>query len=199
MSDLTVLRARERREMPWKNGAGITREVIVQPAGADFDSFDWRISIASITNSGPFSQFPGIDRRLVVLEGQLTLRIDGEAGIELSAASPPVLLAGELAIQAEPTLAPVADLNVMTRRGRYRSSLQAQTLGAPVTIHNGASCTVLISTELIDIEYEGMEHRLQPRDAVLLRGTGAARLAPRAAPAIFYLIEITETDVGSSA
>jgi environmental stress-induced protein Ves len=192
LSDLSILRARDRREMPWKNGGGVTSEVMVFPAGADFDTFDWRISIATIQASGPFSHFPGIDRRLVLLEGVLGLRIAEEAAIELSPSSPPVTLAGELQTYAELISGPVTDLNVMTRRGRFRSSIELRTLNAPVTVHNSEASTVLIATELVDVEYQGVEHKLQPRDAVVLRGESAARLASRAAPAIFYVIEIAD-------
>jgi environmental stress-induced protein Ves len=190
LDDLSILRARDRREMPWKNGGGLTSEVIVSPAGASFDTFDWRISIAAIQANGPFSELPGIDRRLVLLEGLLALRIQDEAPIELSPNGPPVAFAGELPAYAELVTGPVTDLNVMTRRGRFRSSIEAHTLSAPVTFHNSEVSTVLIATELVDIEYQGVEHKLQPRDAVLLRGESAARLASRAAPAIVYVIEI---------
>jgi hypothetical protein len=192
LDDLSILRARDRREMPWKNGGGLTSEVIVAPAGASFDTFDWRISIATIQINGPFSELPGIDRRLVLLEGLLALRIQDQAPIELSPNGPPVTFAGELPAYAELIAGPVTDLNVMTRRGRFRSHIEAHTLSAPVTVHNNEVSTVLIATELVDIEYQGLEHKLQPRDAVVLRGASAARLASRAAPAIFYVIEIAE-------
>jgi uncharacterized protein len=190
LDDLSILRARDRREMPWKNGGGLTSEVIVSPAGASFDTFDWRISIATIQTQGPFSALPGVDRRLVLLEGLLALRIQDEAPVELSPNGPPVAFAGELPAYAELVTGPVTDLNVMTRRGRFRSSIEAHTLSVPVTFHNNEVSTVLIATELVDIEYQGVEHKLQPRDAVLLRGESAARLASRAAPAIVYVIEI---------
>lgn len=198
MSELNILRARDRRDMPWKNGGGVTSEVMVFPAGADFDAFEWRISIATVQASGPFSHFPGIDRRLVLLEGVMGLRIADEAAIELSASSPPVTLAGELPTYAEVISGPVTDLNVMTRRGRFRSGIESRTLSAPVTVHNSAVSTVLIATELVDIEYQGVEHKLQPRDAVVLRGESAARLSPRAAPAIVYVIEIADLGAGEN-
>ena len=49
------------RPAPWKNGGGSTTEIAVWPNGAGLDEFDWRISLATITQSGPFSFFPGID------------------------------------------------------------------------------------------------------------------------------------------
>jgi hypothetical protein len=43
---------------PWKNGGGLTREVLWQPAGASLDDFDWRVSVAQIDSDGPFSIIP---------------------------------------------------------------------------------------------------------------------------------------------
>ena len=47
---------------PWKNGGGSTREIVCRPPGAGMDSFEWRVSIATIAQSGPFSVFAGVDR-----------------------------------------------------------------------------------------------------------------------------------------
>jgi environmental stress-induced protein Ves len=55
--------------MPWKNGGDETTEVAAGPPGASLETFDWRISMAHIAQSGPFSLFPGVDRTLAVLSG----------------------------------------------------------------------------------------------------------------------------------
>ena len=52
--------------MPWKNGGGVTSELARSPQA---DEFDWRLSVAEVATDGPFSQFPGIDRLLVLLSG----------------------------------------------------------------------------------------------------------------------------------
>ncbi|RUU10282.1 HutD family protein, partial [Mesorhizobium sp. M7A.T.Ca.TU.009.01.3.2] len=67
---MRILRAAEYRSMPWKNGGGVTTEIAVSPSGAGLDDFDWRVSMARVELSGPFSQFAGIDRTLAVLEGE---------------------------------------------------------------------------------------------------------------------------------
>ena len=51
---------------PWKNGGGSTTEIAIAPPGAGLDDFDWRISLATISEDGPFSVFPGIDRTLIL-------------------------------------------------------------------------------------------------------------------------------------
>ncbi|SNZ20167.1 HutD/Ves family protein [Cohaesibacter gelatinilyticus] len=46
---------------PWKNGGGITHEI----AKYELDgAMLWRLSLAEVTRSGPFSIFPGLDRVL---------------------------------------------------------------------------------------------------------------------------------------
>jgi len=49
----------EFRAQPWKNGGGVTHEIIRWP---DSDAYDVRISLAEDRVAGPFSQFPGYQR-----------------------------------------------------------------------------------------------------------------------------------------
>ena len=64
--------------MAWRNGAGTTRVVAQDPADAAYDDFSWRVSLAEIARSGPFSSFPGVQREFVALgEHGLTLTVDG--------------------------------------------------------------------------------------------------------------------------
>jgi environmental stress-induced protein Ves len=62
-----VLRHGNYRSMPWRNGAGTTLEIARWPAaGAEFS---WRLSLASIAQSGPFSAYPGYARVVALVEG----------------------------------------------------------------------------------------------------------------------------------
>jgi environmental stress-induced protein Ves len=59
---------------PWRNGGGVTRELLHLPGPASADAprqDDWmvRVSVADITADGPFSSFPGIERGFAVLSG----------------------------------------------------------------------------------------------------------------------------------
>lgn len=53
--------------MLWKNGAGFTLEIARSQGEADFE---WRISMADVTTSGPFSLFPNKQRIISVLMGR---------------------------------------------------------------------------------------------------------------------------------
>ncbi len=106
---------------PWKNGGGSTTEIAIWPAGAGFDTFDWRISLATIAQSGPFSTFRGIDRTLALVEGGgVTLDLDQVRSFTLGPETPEIAFPGEAAVTATVHGGPTTDFNVMTRRARCR-------------------------------------------------------------------------------
>lgn len=115
MSD-GIFRLSDRVFRPWKNGGGETAEIAVSPPGASFETFDWRISTAIVSASGPFSGFPGVDRALTVLEGGAMTLTVGEDDYRLDAASEPFVFAGDLPASARLTDAALLDFNVMVRR-----------------------------------------------------------------------------------
>ena len=69
MTTHCVLSPNDYRRMPWKNGLGHTMQIATHPADADLASFVWRVSVAEVTQDGPFSPFAGVDRTLVLLTG----------------------------------------------------------------------------------------------------------------------------------
>lgn len=116
---------------PWKNGGGVTREIVCQPPGAGMDAFDWRVSIAHIASNGPFSRFEQVDRVITLLEGAgVHLRSsDGAWEHRLDQAWQPFAFAGEAPVQGDLIAGDCHDFNVMVRRGRCR---------AQVVVHHGA-------------------------------------------------------------
>jgi len=123
--------------IPWKNGGGMTREIVCQPPGVGLDAFDWRVSIANIASDGPFSVFTGIDRVITLLEGGgVHLRgEDGAIDYRLDTPLQPYAFAGEAHIHARLLEGACEDFNVMTRRATCRSCVialrEATTLHAP--------------------------------------------------------------------
>lgn len=119
------LNAADRAWMPWKNGGGKTMQVAVCPEAADMDGFAWRISIATITQAGPFSIFPGIDRTLAILEGEgLALTIGDRPTVVLTPGSEPLTFAADQPVMAQPLGGAVIDCNVMARRHHWRPAMQ---------------------------------------------------------------------------
>jgi len=123
---VTVLDPSEVAPVPWRNGAGATR---VLATGKDASGHVlWRISVADLEDTTPFSRFPGLDRVLVAL-GPLRLQV-GDRAADLVAGDQ-VRFAGDEAVSAyaeHPTQA----LNVMTRHGRHQAEVRLRS-GADVT------------------------------------------------------------------
>src|SRR5262249_48883926 len=111
------------RSMPWKNGAGRTTELAVHPAGAGLDAFAWRVSIANVERSGPFSAFPGIDRTIVLLDGAGMHLGRGERTIDLTTPFVPQDFRGDQSVDCTLVAGPSRDFNAMFRRGRARGSV----------------------------------------------------------------------------
>lgn len=65
---LQVIAPQKFKTIPWKNGLGETTELAINEGG-NLDSFDWRLSIASVINDGVFSDFSGYQRNLVLIAG----------------------------------------------------------------------------------------------------------------------------------
>ncbi|OEZ85683.1 protein Ves [Janthinobacterium sp. HH106] len=156
------------RAAPWKNGGGSTTEIAISPPDAGFDDFDWRISLATITASGPFSSFPGIDRSLMLVDGDsVQLTLDGTRKVVLSAAQPMLWFPGEAAVEAQ-VKGPTTDFNVMTRRDRCRHQLEKIT--APGKLARRSAATLLFVAGEGHVLARGGEQQfaLARHDALLL-------------------------------
>jgi len=133
---------------PWKNGGGSTTEIAAAPPGATFDSFDWRISLATITQDGPFSQFPGIERTLALVDGPgAVLDIGGGNRFFLSEDEPIFEFSGEATVSATLNGAPSTDFNVMTRRNRCHHRLGRRILNGASEFAPRGDVTVLFLAE----------------------------------------------------
>jgi environmental stress-induced protein Ves len=190
-----ILRAAARRALPWKNGGGVTREVAVFPAGSDLAHFDWRVSIAEVRAAGPFSRFPGVDRRMVVLEGRLALSIEAQPATSLTPDAPPVFFPGDVPAFGEPIDGPVVDFNVMTRRGRFESTVTTRTLTEALELEPARGTTIVLALSDLVLRYAGREVRLARLDAARLEGDGEpGAMICMPAPASCYLIHITRVN-----
>ena len=111
---------------PWKNGGGSTREIVCFPPGADMDSFAWRISVATIAQPGPFSAFAGIDRQIMLLDGDGVQLVSAAAGIDhtLQPRWQPFAFSGDVALDCTLLGGTSTDFNVMTRRGEWSAQVE---------------------------------------------------------------------------
>jgi len=165
---MRILRAADYKVMPWKNGGGTTTEIAVSPDGAGLDAFDWRISMARVETSGPFSSFAGIDRTLSVLEGEgIVLDIAGRSPSRLTAASAPLSFPGDVPTGATLIGGPITDLNVMTRRGRMNHAVERVLISNDLSIEPDADMTLVLPVAGVSI-FTDENSYLGPLDTLIL-------------------------------
>lgn len=144
----------------WRNGGGETREIVSQPAGADFN---WRASIATIAQSGPFSLFPGIDRSITLLAGDgVRLFSEGLIDHSLARIGEPFAFPGDVALHATLRGGASQDFNIMVRRGRWAANVQR--LAGPVQLPAGHDGVLYVLC--------GRWQWVQQQTAVLAAGEG---------------------------
>lgn len=101
--------------VPWKNGGGLTHEAIrVPPTGPEFL---WRVSLACIESSGPFSDFTGYQRKMVLLQGRgLTLKFGNGDHRELDDCGDWVEFDGAIPVHCKLRDGPCVDLNLIVAK-----------------------------------------------------------------------------------
>ncbi|HEY9030795.1 MAG TPA: HutD family protein [Kangiella sp.] len=121
------------KQIPWKNGKGMTTELAISEGG-DVNDFDWRLSIAGVTEDGIFSNFTGIQRYLFLLTGnglklthQLSSEFDNKENISSHCLLEPLDLAtfdGGLLTDAALIDDPITDFNLMVKQGAFEVKTQ---------------------------------------------------------------------------
>lgn len=130
---------------PWKNGGGSTRELVCWPPGAGSDAFGWRVSVARIAAAGPFSAFAGVDRQIMLLDGDgVTLHGDqAELCHTLQQRWQPWSFAGEQPLNSRLIGGPSTDFNLMLRRGQWQGRMQVLHDSCTVGAVGAGLCMVL--------------------------------------------------------
>jgi environmental stress-induced protein Ves len=176
---------------PWKNGGGITHEAIrVPPTG---DAFLWRVSVAQIDASGPFSDFAGYDRKMVLLQGRgIALSFGSGERRALRSMGDWVEFDGAMAARCELLDGPCVDLNLMVSKS-LRTATRIERLSEPMLVaadHGETTLIFGISDPLSLDSGAGNSARLEPWDLAILSGSSAhlnkiAQLNDSAPSAVF--------------
>lgn len=184
---MRIIRAADCRTMPWKNGTGITTEIVVSPKGASLSDFDWRVSMAQVGADGPFSAFAGIDRTLSVLTGH-GIRLafgDGET-VTLDRAAAPFRFAADREVNGALVDGPIVDLNVMSRRGAWTHSVERLT--GPGEHRIAGKATLLLVAPEGDWTVDGVA--LDTGDSALVDGPTALACVSHGAGRVLYAISL---------
>ena len=121
---MILLPASSAAPVPWKNGGGVTRELLRLPADGG-DDWTLRISVADIAADGPFSPFPGVTRWFAVLEGEGVRLAFPERTLNMRRGEAPLRFDGADAPDCTLLGGPTRDLNVMVRHARAESLVTA--------------------------------------------------------------------------
>ena len=96
---------------PWKNGAGVTQELLRMGG----EPFKLRLSVAKVSQDGPFSIYPEHDRVLLLLEGSLQLfKTNGNYTLDTFE---PFYFSGEEVITSKLLKGESKDFNIMFKKG----------------------------------------------------------------------------------
>ncbi|MEO6020789.1 MAG: HutD family protein [Knoellia sp.] len=187
---MRLLPAHDRPEVAWRNGAGVTTEVTSWPSGSG-DAFGWRISIATIAASGPFSRYAGVDRLLLPLGSTLPHLVEPVGSVDLvvsgrrHAMEPwvPFAFDGQADTHAQHGGAGVQVLNVMTRRAAWRADIEVVTLGrSPAALSPrpfGGHSVLVVLDGSVNLASSSAAGTLGALDAASLSGLAAVHLCAR--------------------
>jgi environmental stress-induced protein Ves len=140
---MQILRRSSFTANPWKNGGGITHEAIRVPAGGE--SFRWRVSVAQIDVSGPFSDFAGYHRVMVLLRGAgVRLEFDSGAPASLSTVGDMLEFDGALKADCRLVDGPCTDLNLMVAKSMPRGTAAVLPLVEPHRLPTSRHETTLV-------------------------------------------------------
>lgn len=133
---------------PWRNGGGVTRELLAWPPG----TADWhvRVSVAEITQDGPFSAFPGINRWFAVLQGAGVKLHFADGDVAMTASSAALNFDGAAAPGCMLIDGPTHDLNLMLRENAGHGGLLNAAAGE--TWHSNAPLRGLFSTGALHVQ-----------------------------------------------
>lgn len=167
---LHVLRCDEVLATPWRNGAGLARDLLHWPTSADWQL---RISVADIDVDSPFSVYADAERWFAVVEGA-GVRLHLPDGWHSVVAEGPALhFRGEDAPACELIDGPTRDLNLMCRRGSGAADMQRAEIG--VAWNHPARLRALFSADAVTLQTEtGESVALAPFTLVWAEGASSA-------------------------
>ena len=146
---------------PWRNGGGVTRELLSGPASTDWR---WRLSVADVAANGPFSRFERTQRWFAVLDGAGVVLRFAQATHRLDAHSEVLSFEGEWPCDCDLIDGPTLDFNLMTR-GLPAQMLRVREASHAVSAEADGLAAVFAIGEHTHLEHRGTRLSL-PRHAL---------------------------------
>ena len=165
---MNLVRSDAVEPQPWRNGGGLTRELLAWPSR---EHWALRISVADIRADGPFSAFPGVDRWFAVLEGGGVMLALPEGKRCLGTADAPLHFRGEAAPDCELLDGATRDLNLMLRRDAGHGALQLAQAGDDFAAR--ARFRALFTADALTLQIDGADALQLPPFALAWADGGA--------------------------
>ncbi len=146
---MKILRYDDYPVVPWKNGQGVTRDIMTLPLDNTDDTgttgFIWRLSLADVGQSGAFSEFHGYERTITLLDGSgFTLNFEAGHSKILDTPYAPYDFDGGAALFCDLIDGPCRDFNLMVKRDTATAKWRVHDLAAPLALDPQTSATNLI-------------------------------------------------------
>jgi uncharacterized protein len=168
---LIIVRRSSFKTSPWKNGGGITHEAARVPA--DGDPYRWRVSVAQIEQSGPFSDFTGYRRKMALLRGAgLELRFGDGQQLTLSRVGDLAEFDGAVPAQCNLVDGPCTDFNLIVAN-EATVAARVERLAGPIDVGASELETTLVFGMESALELKrssGERAHLEPWDLAILSG-----------------------------
>jgi environmental stress-induced protein Ves len=155
---------------PWKNGGGITRDLLAWPSATD-----WllRISVAEVARSGPFSAYPGITRWFAVLQGEGVVLRFADRVHTLAPGSQPLRFDGAEAPGCDLIQGPTLDLNLLASSSAGRADMRPVLSGVPWV--GGAPLRAMFTTKAARLKVAGQARTDLPAFSLAYTVEGAGQ------------------------
>jgi len=166
---ITALDPAGYRKTPWKNGGGVTVDIVEHEDA-------WRFGRTPITTPGPFSDYSGFDRAQVLVAGRGLVLETPQGAIDVRAPFQPVTFAGETPIVSRLEAGPVEVVNLIGDRARVAIDLQVLRAGA--SRGRGAGTHIAYAADgTAALAIDGEPHRLAADHALRIDAASPSMIA----------------------
>lgn len=145
----------------WKNGKGETTELAINQGGT-LTEFDWRLSMATVSEDGVFSDFSGHLRNLVLIEGEgLSLVHDNGVTDQLNRHLDFATFSGSNITDGRLNNGTIKDFNIITREDKF--DVVVETFVEPTTEKrsiNGLTFIYCLHQNGFDLKLEKLDETI---------------------------------------
>ncbi len=143
------------KKLAWKNGKGFTTELAIN-ANGNLDGFEWRLSIATVSENGAFSNFSGYERNLVLIEGGGITLEHHQTDQDIQTDHLVELLDFATFDGAAKTLSSlhsgaIKDFNIMTDTNKCRADVKTFKANQSISINDCDECFVYSLSDVIKL------------------------------------------------